>query len=58
MIIGIITPDELITDRRYEELPFAYSKADHKPYYKDLTENIHDTYFNEYVNFLDYFGFY
>jgi len=48
VIIGIITPEQLITNLQYGELPFPYSKGDHANYYKDLSLNIHDVYFNEY----------
>jgi len=49
VVIGIVTPDQLITKIHPQELPFSYSRPDHKNFYEDLILNIHEKYFNDYV---------
>ena len=49
LVIGVITPEQLITNRPLHQLPFPYQKSDHKNYYKDISLNIHDLYFSSSV---------
>lgn len=46
-LVGIVTPNELITNWPYYELPFPYKKSEHKEYYTNLVANVHDQYFKE-----------
>jgi len=50
-VMGIATPDQLITNVDYQNLPFSYKKAYHREYYTNLSRNVHQFYLMQMVVF-------
>ena len=48
-VMGVVTPDQLITNISFQDLPFAYKKAQHRDYYTKLSVNTHDFYLMQMV---------
>jgi len=48
-VIGILTPEQLITKIHPHDLPFPYSRPDHKHFYEDTILDIHDKLFSKSV---------
>jgi len=44
-VMGVVTPDQLITNVNYKNLPFSYNKHQHQTYYTNLSLNVHQFYF-------------
>jgi len=44
-VMGVVTPDQLITNVDYKNLPFSYLKSQHRTYYTNLSLNVHQFYF-------------